>query len=70
MRFFKVNGMYINLDNVTRFFIQEEGIDGWKIYVRMYERECVELFRYNSKKIARANLDTMMRYIKEGKEEY
>ena len=70
MGFFKVNGMYINLDNVTRFFIQEESINDWKAYVKMCEGEDIQLFTSFSEKIAKINLDVMMKYIKEGKEEY
>ena len=69
MRFFKVNGIYINLDNVNRFFIQQE-IDDWKIYADLCDGSCVKISEHNSEKQAKIDLDLIMTYIKEGKDEY
>ena len=62
MRFFKVNGMYINLDNVKRFFIESEL---WEIWA-----DGIKIFECKSEKAAKCNLDLIMKYIKDGKEEY
>lgn len=72
MRFFKVNEIYINLDNVLGFFIQYENIAGdeyWRVYAQIHG-ECVKVLEYSSEKQAKINLDLMMIAIQDGKDKY
>jgi len=68
MRYFKVNGTYINLDLTKQIYIKHEGKGSYKSY-NIYADD-IFIIANNILKAAEINLDILMSKIKSGKESY